>query len=220
MTNMEIKPIETVYNGYKFRSRLEARWAVFFDTLGIDYEYEKEGFELCDGTKYLPDFWLPTLDCWFEVKGEYPTDAEKNKVENLSLLTNETCFIAYGKIPNFEDEYGLREDSEEKANILGYNVRRFDDDEFDYSWWENLVFLTYEYPEKDRGIHIDHTNQISMKQGSLGREIIAIEGYKAARQARFEHGEGETKANQFVPPPAEKPNRIWPKTTRRQEVFV
>lgn len=25
-----IKPIETIYNGYHFRSRLEARWAVFF----------------------------------------------------------------------------------------------------------------------------------------------------------------------------------------------
>lgn len=24
---MDIKPIETLYNGYRFRSRLEARWA-------------------------------------------------------------------------------------------------------------------------------------------------------------------------------------------------
>jgi hypothetical protein len=37
---MEIKPIETEYGGYKFRSRLEARWAVFFDTAKIKYEYE------------------------------------------------------------------------------------------------------------------------------------------------------------------------------------
>ena len=35
-----IKAVQTEYNGYKFRSRLEARWAVFFDTLGIEYEYE------------------------------------------------------------------------------------------------------------------------------------------------------------------------------------
>lgn len=53
---MEIKAIETEYNGYKFRSRLEARWAVFFDALGLDYEYEPEGFELENGIKYLPDF--------------------------------------------------------------------------------------------------------------------------------------------------------------------
>jgi hypothetical protein len=29
----EIKAIETSYKGYRFRSRLEARWAVFFDAL-------------------------------------------------------------------------------------------------------------------------------------------------------------------------------------------
>ena len=40
----EIKAIETIYNGYRFRSRLEARWAVFFDEIGIKYEYEKEGY--------------------------------------------------------------------------------------------------------------------------------------------------------------------------------
>jgi hypothetical protein len=62
-----IKAIDTVYNGYKFRSRLEARWAVFFDSLSINYEYEKEGFDL-DGTWYLPDFWLPNLNCWVEIK--------------------------------------------------------------------------------------------------------------------------------------------------------
>ena len=27
----DIKAIETYYKGYRFRSRLEARWAVFFD---------------------------------------------------------------------------------------------------------------------------------------------------------------------------------------------
>ena len=53
-----IKAIETEYNGYRFRSRLEARWAVFFDELGIKYQYEPEGFDL-DGTLYLPDFYLP-----------------------------------------------------------------------------------------------------------------------------------------------------------------
>ena len=52
----EIKPIETFYKGYRFRSRLEARWAVFFDSLGIEWEYEPEGFQLPSGACYLPDF--------------------------------------------------------------------------------------------------------------------------------------------------------------------
>lgn len=51
-----IRSIETEYNGYRFRSRLEARWAIFFDALGVDYEYEPEGFELPSGKRYLPDF--------------------------------------------------------------------------------------------------------------------------------------------------------------------
>ena len=53
---MTLKAIQTEYNGYLFRSRLEARWAVFFDALGVDYEYEPEGFELPSGDRYLPDF--------------------------------------------------------------------------------------------------------------------------------------------------------------------
>ena len=54
----KIKAIPTRYKGYHFRSRLEARWAVFFDALGIIWEYETEGVQLEDGTKYLPDFEL------------------------------------------------------------------------------------------------------------------------------------------------------------------
>jgi hypothetical protein len=38
-----IAAIQTHYNGYHFRSRLEARWAVFFDECGIRYQYEPEG---------------------------------------------------------------------------------------------------------------------------------------------------------------------------------
>jgi hypothetical protein len=57
---MEIKPIETVYNGYRFRSRLEARWAVFFDSLRVEYLYEPEGFQTEYG-RYLPDFFLPKI---------------------------------------------------------------------------------------------------------------------------------------------------------------
>lgn len=65
-----IKAIETVYNGYRFRSRLEARWAVFFDALGTPWEYEKEGYDLPDIGWYLPDFWLPDQGCFVEIKPE------------------------------------------------------------------------------------------------------------------------------------------------------
>lgn len=55
MKNFRVIP--TKYNGYFFRSRLEARWAIFFDSLGIKYFYEHEGYEI-DGKWYLPDFYF------------------------------------------------------------------------------------------------------------------------------------------------------------------
>lgn len=66
-----IKAIETEYNGYKFRSRLEAKWAVFFDLAGIKYEYEPEGYKQEDGAQYLPDFYLPDANVYAEVKGQW-----------------------------------------------------------------------------------------------------------------------------------------------------
>jgi hypothetical protein len=83
-----MKAIETVYAGYRFRSRLEARWAVFFERMGIPFEYEKEGYELpwltTDGTFfYLPDFWIPAWRAWVEIKGEDPTEEELEKCQSL-----------------------------------------------------------------------------------------------------------------------------------------
>lgn len=78
----EIKPIETHYKGYRFRSRLEARWAVFFDALGVKWEYEAEGYTLKDGSFYLPDFWFPDHKWHGEVKpsGDLITQQEKDKM--------------------------------------------------------------------------------------------------------------------------------------------
>lgn len=69
MTDHVVRPIESGYAGCRFRSRLEARWAVFFDTMGIPWQYEPQGFTLSDGRKYLPDFLLPECGTWVEVKG-------------------------------------------------------------------------------------------------------------------------------------------------------
>lgn len=76
-----LTPIPTIYKGYKFRSRLEARWAVFFDSLKIPWVYEPEGV-MVDGEKYLPDFYLPDCKQFFEVKGVLNTKDEK-KIEAL-----------------------------------------------------------------------------------------------------------------------------------------
>jgi len=97
-----IKAIETEYQGYRFRSRLEARWSVFFNVLGIEWEYEKEGFDL-DGIWYLPDFWLTNVSLrgndpgmWLEIKGENPTDEEILRGELLGKGSRHGVAIAVG----------------------------------------------------------------------------------------------------------------------------
>lgn len=65
MDETTIKAIETHYDGYRFRSRLEARWAVFFNAVRLEYQYEMEGFEM-GKTRYLPDFYIPNLDRWLK----------------------------------------------------------------------------------------------------------------------------------------------------------
>ncbi len=93
-----LTPIETAYAGHLFRSRIEARWAVTFDHLGVAWEYEKEGFDLGEAGRYLPDFWLPDLYCWFEVKGAAPTQDAINKARALRDLSDWPVVIATGQV--------------------------------------------------------------------------------------------------------------------------
>lgn len=80
---MTLTPIETRYKGCRFRSRLEARWAVFFDTIGLEWTYEPEGFELGNGLRYLPDFYIKKWNTWVEVKPTFPSQAEMEKFQIL-----------------------------------------------------------------------------------------------------------------------------------------
>jgi hypothetical protein len=155
---------------------MEARWAVFFETLGIEWWYEPEGFTLrfdyeeiaavwreafdmtedellqegipqtfqhLDGKeyKYLPDFYLPELRIWIEIKGRKPKRAEiekaflinqmvyeegtaklmeaKTNAEAISVFADDLrhrqgagTYIIYGNIPWLP----------EKGNIVGWGA--------------------------------------------------------------------------------------------------
>jgi len=87
-----IKSIPTKYSGHTFRSRLEARVAVFFDQLRLSWEYEPEGYDLPINGWYLPDFLLKKneklkYDIWVECKGKEPTIEEDNKLNELACTT-------------------------------------------------------------------------------------------------------------------------------------
>jgi hypothetical protein len=68
---MEIKPIPATYAGVRFRSTLEADWAATLDSLDIAWQYEPEAVRLPSGEAYRPDFYLPRIATWLEVKGPH-----------------------------------------------------------------------------------------------------------------------------------------------------
>jgi hypothetical protein len=86
--------LPTEYGGVTFRSRLEARWAYFWDLVGVAWEYEPEGFQLPTGL-YVPDFWLPSFG-WFEVKPRLPEVREVQLANELARFTNEQTTVAWG----------------------------------------------------------------------------------------------------------------------------
>lgn len=88
-----IKAIETRYKGYRFRSRLEARWAVFFDALGVRWEYEPEGFDLGSNGWYLPDFLVGQV--WIEIKPLTEKSGEfMPKLAALSLASYPVLYVS------------------------------------------------------------------------------------------------------------------------------
>lgn len=99
-----IGAIPTKYRGIKFRSRLEARWAVFFDTLGVLWEYEPEGYR--DGSMYyLPDFWLSREGVFWEVKPR--PDFDRQKPIMLSKLTGHDVLVAFGPVGPTPPQRGI-----------------------------------------------------------------------------------------------------------------
>lgn len=115
---MHIKAIETVYKGYRFRSRLEARWAVYFDNAygnghGLKWVYEKEGFDLGNGIRYLPDFWLLSGRMWAEIKPDDFSDSEFEKCWRLATQTGRPIAMLVG-VPGERNHYKMFDPKENK----------------------------------------------------------------------------------------------------------
>lgn len=66
-----IKAKPTMYKNIQFRSRLEAKWAIFFDEMGITYQYEPGTYQVPMkgySIKYCPDFALLNVKTQQEIK--------------------------------------------------------------------------------------------------------------------------------------------------------
>jgi hypothetical protein len=195
MSTGTLKAIETRYKGFRFRSRLEARWAVFFDALGISWSYEPEGFELGRAGRYLPDFWLPDLRMWVEIKPEQPTfngDAWKKAVELLSFQGWPVCF--FFSVPGLgRGGVGVRNDMADSGGGLGY------DDPICWIRCRSCGLFTVSLGDarhlvvnKDWGAWRD--SPCCEKEANWdSSDLLLREAVEAARGARFEFGESGTR---------------------------
>ena len=187
--------IETVYRGYRFRSRLEARWAVFFQTLGVPWEYEPEGFKLSTGEWYLPDFRVHLADgvLWCEVK---PAGVAVELFERFVMaLDAKIRGTVLREIPD--------------PNDFRCYAGAGDGDDF-HVWWGGELLEGCGYGESDiyyqfcicdrcGGVGFEFEGRSARiqcgcdKHGSDGDHTSnhprILAAYRAARAARFEHGE-------------------------------
>lgn len=211
----EIRAIETRYKGYRFRSRLEARWAVFFETAGIKWEYEPEGFETPFG-RYLPDFYLPEIrnGLWVEVKPSFGLkEHEQEKlIEVVRQTRKEGIFVRdipssdlqpYYDFPGVDDWSGWAIIQEGAEGVGAYDCAYV----FCLCPWCGKIGLEFDgrgarvcessppcfgVGNRNKNRPFDNFYYSSLSHGdkaySYNHPSLA-KAYDAARSARFEHGE-------------------------------
>lgn len=182
------RPIETEYGGHRFRSRLEARYAVAFDHMRLTWRYEVEGFELPGGGRYLPDFFIVEWDAYVEIKPEVDlvSETDLRKAYELSVGTGKPVYLIAGPLDDPAVIVQLPVGGDEvlelagefiacahcgagclrllMASGIGYSVRR-------------LATAPSDYPK------CAHEDFLSLRESHIGAAL------RAAQHARFEFGE-------------------------------
>jgi hypothetical protein len=191
-----IKAIETRYRNYRFRSRLEARWAVVFDVLGMEWEYEREGFDL-PGGRYLPDFWVPYRAAtppgwgfWIEIKPDVPTERETQLCSDLARLSGHRTFVlcgdpGFGKPQVFVFDHHHNGVPRRIPMIAGGRLIEYD------------PTAGTEFEGHQHKIAVEYTGDQGVgrfpfcvgSQFTFNMETSLAKAVEAARSARFEHGE-------------------------------
>lgn len=200
--------IETEYKGYRFRSRLEARWAVFFDALGVEWKYEDQGYEV-DGHRYLPDFVLPGLSIFCEVKGD-PEGLSRDagrlrhfvgpKSPLPGWIDGSSRLLVLGDVPSISSgqicfhpvislgKFGAQRAWGTFVPLKGGGVSVV---ETSNSFVEIIVGLmtAYRIDENADEFIVTGWEVETRHPNDLHCPASLFDAYKKARQARFEHGQ-------------------------------
>lgn len=83
------------FQDYLMSSHSETRWAGMMDALRLQWVYEPALLKTRHGM-YLPDFYLPHVGIFLEVKGARPTPIEIEKARDAQQETGKPFVIAYG----------------------------------------------------------------------------------------------------------------------------
>lgn len=181
-----MQAIETEYRGYRFRSRLEARWAVYLDAIGWPWEFEPEGFELSQGLRYLPDFHVSDpcgvlSPWWLEIK---PT-LDLSEREWAQLLTFENLLYRERLAGRASEKFALVVGTPDPEQC-GY---------FPPSVLVDLVWIVESPdfdPSKLRGVRVK--GELNINESTVfwdccpGSDAKHRQHARAARSARFEFG--------------------------------
>lgn len=180
------KAIETKWHGCRFRSKLEAQWAVVFELIGLEWAYEPTGYKLPNGLWYMPDFIVAGLvgigDGWtfVEVKGKM-TELDRRKVDEFSRYYP---IYVVGEVP-YQDPFGTQH-------------RRFAKDTAFHSLSRIFVERSRGVVESGAlGVGNDGMPEIVPEWHWFGDEQATRLAFLAACYARFDHGETPEQQKEF-----------------------
>lgn len=171
--SIPVKP--TRYGGVTYRSRTEARWAIFFDALGVRADYEFEGFDLGRGG-YLPDFWLPAQSVFLEVKPAAPSEEERAKCAEVARVTQYDMLLAEGPPrPTYQIHWFNGKDADE-PDVLHMIA------------WDKVIECGMWLMAEDGGHRLGPLSVTTWPRGPMVCDHLEA-AYAAAADARFDRSD-------------------------------
>lgn len=157
-----IRAIPTQYGGNRFKSKLEAMWAVFLDYAQVEYKYEPYTFEIGENHIYTPDFYLPKQDIFLEIKPN--RELTHDELAKAKTLIEEKDYNVYIVFLHGRPELGAA------SYYELYQGRRLQ--RVHWVWYQGAAYLVHE------DVHLgepDHPMLYHAVQRSFNHEYVELD---------------------------------------------